>query len=79
MLFDTECLIYCPFGYFEKEGVCKKCLGCKTCENENICTSCYDPLKLINGKCEKDCPEKYYDRNGICSECNKNCLECNEY
>ncbi|CAD8045498.1 unnamed protein product [Paramecium primaurelia] len=71
----------CMDGYYDVgQLICQKCpTSCKTCQNYNICTSCYDDqfriMSINNQTCI--CKSGYFQQSSdICGQCHLSCLEC---
>ena len=81
-----ECLVSCGDGKRADEEAPKKCYdcetGCKTCDDENDCTSCLDPAKFVKNKAEcvaiGDCDNGYFPvvSTKECKRCGTNCIKC---
>lgn len=77
-LFENNCVLQCPEGYFKKEGECKSCsAGCSQCINEDTCIICQEGLVILDDKCVANCPLGTTKVNGRCESClDKTCEIC---
>ena len=72
-----KCVNFCPDGYFESNGNCKKCDdNCATCSQENVCTGCLETEYLYLTKCVKTCPSFTWPSDGVCISCTNDCDIC---
>lgn len=79
ILFNNDCIYPCPEGYVEIAGPsCKKCPEfCKTCDQNDTCSECYDPRILNFGHCVIRCGDGYTPVGKECEPCPSNCDQCN--
>ncbi|PIK50781.1 putative extracellular matrix protein FRAS1-like [Apostichopus japonicus] len=75
-----SCTTACQEGFFESTyGTCLACNPtCLTCSTFEIdgCTSCRQPLLLLNGFCVRQCGDEQYIDGGICLDCHPSCGNC---
>ena len=82
---STECLTYCPDGYYNSSGLClgcpSSCLTCYLSSSGLSCTSCNSTLYSLSEQCLTTCPSGYYSSTSpqsqlICLLCSPICAEC---
>ena len=63
ILFEHECLVNCPSGYYIETTnyICLTCKdNCIVCENLTNCIVCDGTYIIQNGNCIKQCDVGYY-------------------
>jgi len=79
-LYNSECLLTCPGGYYGKEGLCLKCNSpCATCHgSDDTCHSCIDGMYWLPDKysCVVSCSPEYYVFDRACIRCESPCKTC---
>ena len=82
-LYNKQCVLNCPEGYFENYQLqqCIPCASeCRTCngaKNDN-CLTCKSGTFLLNTTCVISCPSRKFPNknNGKCDYCHSACLNC---